>query len=366
MMRSRSWTWSGSWAAWAPAWRLGWPSLWRDRWRWLVRRWAFALAGFAAGLLGVGSWQLEDLQALWESEAQVDDLQKKLQEHLQPAQSNQVPVAPTALTMPTGPPPVMAGWPAPGTQATVWPQVERLMVQHGLRLLSLQLEPPSTMGIWPSQMAALRLQGRFEDWVRAWGALNARGPLWGVERLRITPQEGGVAVDAALRLWLLPVASGTPAPAQANLHAERMPSDGPIALRNRSNAPVFVPVATRPETSLIPAAGLKVAVPTPVSAAVGPPPRSLASEGRASTSPLTMLSPHPVQWPLEQVRLAGVWQSGQAAQLILQAGPHWVPARVGQRIGPHGHVVHDIHAEEVHLRAAQGAVWVIGLEKAKP
>ena len=363
-MRSQESTWS--WATLAPAWRLGWPSLWRDRWRWLARRWAFALAGFAAGLVGVVSWQFEALEAVWESEAQVGELQKQLQVQLQQAQSTQVPGAATALAAPTGPPPAMAGWPVQGTQSAVWPQLERLMVQHGLRLQSLQLEPPSPVGFWPSQTVTLRLQGRFEDWVSVWSALNARGPYWGMERLRITPQEGGVAVDAALRLWLLPVASGTPAPAQANLHAERMPSDGPIALRNRSNAPVFVPVATRPETSLIPAAGLKVAVPTPVSAAVGPPPRSLASEGRASTSPLTMLSPHPVQWPLEQVRLAGVWQSGQAAQLILQAGPHWVPARVGQRIGPHGHVVHDIHAEEVHLRAAQGAVWVIGLEKAKP
>ena len=79
-----------------------------------------------------------------------------------------------------------------------------------------------------------------------------------------------------------------------------------------------------------------------------------------------LLSPDPADWPLAQVRLAGVWQSGPSAQPILQAGPYWVSARVGQRIGPHGHVVHSIHAEEVHLRTAQGAVWVIALEKAKP
>ena len=366
MMRSRSWTWSGSWAAWAPAWRLGWPSLWRDRWRWLVRRWAFALAGFAAGLLGVGSWQLEDLQALWESEAQVDDLQKKLQEHLQPAQSNQVPVAPTALTMPTGPPPVMAGWPAPGTQATVWPQVERLMVQHGLRLLSLQLEPPSTMGIWPSQMAALRLQGRFEDWVRAWAALNARGPLWGVERLRITPQEGGVAVDAVLRLWLSPLATGSPEPAQANVPNELIQADGPVVLRVGAGAPVFVPTASPPATVSVVSTVPKEEVPGPVSSGIAAPLSNLAKESQPAASTMGLFSPDPADWPLAQVRLAGMWQSGPSAQPILQAGPHWVSARVGQRIGPHGHVVHSIHAEEVHLRTAQGAVWVIALEKAKP
>ncbi|WP_291937053.1 hypothetical protein, partial [Limnohabitans sp.] len=69
MMRTRSW----NWAAWAPGWRLGWPRLWRDRWRWLARRWAFALGGFAVGFLGVGGWQFEALEALWESEAQVHD-----------------------------------------------------------------------------------------------------------------------------------------------------------------------------------------------------------------------------------------------------------------------------------------------------
>jgi hypothetical protein len=48
------------------------------------------------------------------------------------------------------------------------------------------------------------------------------------------------------------------------------------------------------------------------------------------------------------------------------AGPHWSFARLGQRIGPQGHVVNSIYAGEVHLRAPQGPVWVIGLEKVKP
>jgi Tfp pilus assembly protein PilP len=79
-----------------------------------------------------------------------------------------------------------------------------------------------------------------------------------------------------------------------------------------------------------------------------------------------LFSPDPADWPLEQVRLAGIWQHAHEAQLILMAGPHWVPARVGQRIGSQGHVVQSIHAREVHLRAAQGPMQVIGLEKATP
>jgi Tfp pilus assembly protein PilP len=92
----------------------------------------------------------------------------------------------------------------------------------------------------------------------------------------------------------------------------------------------------------------------------------LVPEKRTLASPIPALSPDPANWPLEQVRMVGIWQQGQGVHPILMAGPHWVRARVGQRIGSNGHVVNSIHAEEVHLRAAQGPVWVIGLEKATP
>ena len=94
--------------------------------------------------------------------------------------------------------------------------------------------------------------------------------------------------------------------------------------------------------------------------------RTLRHEGRASDLQTALLSPDPADWPLEQVRLVGIWQHAHDAQLILMAGPHWVRAQVGQRIGTQGHVVQSIHAREVHLRAAQGSVQVIGLERAKP
>jgi hypothetical protein len=361
MRRFRSLTWSGSWGALAPAWQLGWPKLWRDRWRWLARRWAFALAGFAAGLLGVGGWQYQDLEGLWESQAQVDDLQKKLQEHLQQAQSKQTLAAAPAMTPLSGPPLVNAGWPAQGTQAAVWLQLERLMVQHGLRLMSLQLESPSTKGDWPSQTATLRLQGRFEDWVRVWTALNARGPLWGMERLRITPQAGGVAVDAVLRLWLSPPSGGSPRLAPAAVLTELMPGDGPVLPQAGAGAPVFVPTAAS-----VVGAGLKNERRGPVAEGLGERSGTLVLDGPAMSSGRGSFSPDPADWPLAQVRLVGVWQAGQAALPILQAGPHWVRAHVGQRIGPQGHVVQSIHAEEVHVRSAQGVVWVIGMHKAQP
>lgn len=361
MMPRRSWTL----ASLAAAWRPGWPSLWRDRWRWLARRWAFALAGFGVGLLGVVGWQFEDLEALWESEAQVYELQAKLNAQEQPAQVKSKPES-AALDSPSGPPPVMAWWPVQGTQALVWPQLERLMVQHGLRLLSLRLEPPSPVGVWPSQAVALRLQGRFDDWVAVWTALNTRGPLWSLERLRIMPQEDGVAIDAVLRLWLSPVASATPKPAEATVPAELLLGSARLALRAGAGARVFVSSTSAPAASYGVAAGLKGEIPLP--GPVGAELRSsaLTPQSRVPAQPTAILSPDPAHWPLEQVRLAGVWQQAQGVQLILVAGPHWVSARVGQRIGSQGHVVDSIHAQEVHLRAAQGPVWVIGLEKAQP
>lgn len=362
MKRTGSW----NWAAWAPAWRLGWPRLWRDRWRWLARRWAFALGGFAVGFLGVGGWQLEALDALWESEAQVHDLQAKLNaQGPSQGQDKRVP-SPTALNTPMGPPPVMAWWPVQGTQAVVWPQLERLMAQHGLRLLSLRPEPPSLVGAWPSQAVALRLQGRFDDWVAVWAALNARGPAWGIERLRITPQDGGVAIDAVLRMWLSPVAIGLAKPAEAPVPSKRMTDAVPLALRAGAGAPVFVATALLPATSSGVAAGLNEEDTLSPSADNRLRSSAMTPESRTSALPTATLSPDPAHWPLDQVRVAGVWQQAQGAQLILTAGPHWVRAHLGQRIGPDGHVVQGIHAEEVHLRAAQGPVWVIGLEKAKP
>lgn len=361
MMRSGPWIWG----AWMPVWRLSWPRLWRDRWHWLVRRWVFALAGFVVGLLGLCGWQFEAVETLWESEAQALELQLKLKAHeqLQPAQGQQSAQS-AALNVLTGPPAVMAWWPLQGTQAAVWPQLERLVAQQGLRLLSLRLEPPNPSTAWPSQKVALRLQGRFDDWVAVWAAMNAQGPVWGIERLRITPQEDGVAIDALLQLWLSPESTAMPALAGTSVLTEQMKGAGQVALRAGQGSPVFLATTSQPLVSPLAAPGLAAQDITPAPTAVAS--RASAAEGHSLPSSMPVLSPDPAHWPVELVRLAGVLQFAQDAQLILQAGPHWVRAHVGQRIGSDGHVVNSIHAREVHLRSAQGPMWVISLDKAKP
>jgi hypothetical protein len=222
------------------------------------------------------------------------------------------------------------------------------------------------MGAWPSQAVAFRLQARFDDWVAVWAAMNTRGPVWGIERLRITPQGGEVAIEAVLRLWLSPAATSTPGGGSAIAPEALFPTSAPVGWRSKAFGAVFVTTPLPIMASSVANPNLKPEDPVSSQTGAGVLSRTSSQEGRASVLQTALLSPDPADWPLEQVRLAGVWQHAQDAQLILLAGPHWVRARVGQRIGTQGHVVQSIHAREVHLRAAQGPVQVIGLEKATP
>ena len=349
------------WRAWTVVWRPNWPRRWRDRCRWLARRWTFALVGFAVGVFGVMGWQFNTLEDLWATESQVQDLQAQLlasQGQRSPPQGA------------SGPPQAMAWWPDPGTQAAMWPQLQQTLSQHGMALLSLRPQASQVVTAWPSQAVALRMRGRFDDWVAAWAALNARGPVWDIDRLRITAQEGGVDIDVVLRLWLKPPSAASSMVSAAGVvDVPQEPSRVAAQWRTAAGAHVFVSkhaLAHTTSTALAQAGVIKAA------SQVLPPHKAGEQSGpdglQAGTSErlASPVSPDPVDWPLDQVRLAGVWQQSNDKQLILMAGPHWVRVRVGQPIGPHGHVVHSIYAQEVHLRAAQGPVRVIALEKAKP
>jgi hypothetical protein len=184
--------------------------------------------------------------------------------------------------------------------------------------------------------------------------------------LRITPQGGEVAIEAVLRLWLSPAATSTPVGGAVPAPGALFTSHAPVALRTRAGGPVFVTTPSPVVASSAVAPNFKDE--DPLSAKTGAGVKSLTSTqgNRGSILQTALLLPDPADWPLEQVRLAGIWQHAHDAQLILMAGPHWVRAQVGQRIGTQGHVVQSIHAREVHLRAAQGPVQVIGLEKATP
>lgn len=347
-------------------WRWGGPRSWRDRWHRLARRWAFAVVGFGLGLVGLISLHADTLVSLWETGRQVRDLQSQLTT-LQ-AQAHSGAMAATAVNAPPQPQRDKALWPAPGTQSLVWPQLEPVLAQYGVRLLSLRPMTQSQTGVWPSQAVTLHLRARFEDWVAAWAALNARGPVWGIERLRITAQHDGVDIDVVLRFWLFAQTVGLSSEVAgfADVLAGLGTVARPDALRPIKAAPVFVstqlPLLPSSVSAWVSQNAEHVSAPLSDGSAV----RFPGQQAGTQNLQMPAFSPDPVDWPLDQLRVAGMWHQAHDEQLILVAGPHWVRASVGQRIGPDGHVVYSIQGQEVHLRAAQGPVLVIGLEKVKP
>lgn len=384
------------------AWPQAWPKLWRDRLRWVVRRWVFAVAGFTAGMATVGGMHMDTLSEWWDAEAQVAQLRHEMQA-LQVANNRGSDVL-KGLVTPLGPPEALAFWPKQGTQLLVWPQLQILLSRHGVQLMSLRPAPISHVGSWTSQAVTLHMWARFDDWVAAWATMNARGPVWSIDRLRMTPVDSGVAIEAVLRVWLaestkasnlasesLPVhnmpgvlgsgegMSTRATPETLDMFADGLPrrGDGGLAGSSRATsaggpgAPVFVQPSLVKQTD--PAGGSKQGDVRPISGGVASVTGAVASRAApvgpardASLASAWGFSSEPATWPLDQVRMVGIWQHARDQQVILVAGPHWVRAHVGQRIGPQGHVVVGVQAQEVRLRAAQGQEHVIRLEKAAP
>ena len=326
----------------APAWSWASPMRGRDRLRWLVRRWVFALVGFAAGLALVAGLHADAIDTLWRDEDPVQSLQQqlaKLQDQVRKVQKQ--------LDVSQAPPNALAGLPAPDREALIWLQLSRLLEQHAVQLKSLRPVPERVAAPLTSQAVAVHLHAHFDDWVAVWAALNARAPVWSIDRLRITPQAEGVSIEAVLRVWFSdgltpPEAELGAAQGQESHLLGKVSVQAERATRNAlARSAVFV---------LPPRLGL-VASPAPE---------------HVSENPAQEWSANPGQWPLDRVRLLGVWHQAQGPQAILAAGPHWVRARVGQQIGPHGFRVVSIHAREVHLRSGSGSVVVLGFEKVLP
>lgn len=327
----------------------------RDRWRWLARRWTFALLGFAAGLLWVAWWHAQALGVLLTQEDQLQSLHGQLA--TLKAQSSRVQQQSGA---PQAPPVLLAQLPSEGRQGVIWLQLSQLLAQHAVQLRSLRPLPDVLPAPLTSQAVAVRLHAQFGDWTAVWLAMNANGPVWSIDRLRITPQDQGVDIEAVLRVWF---------------------GDGP------GSAALFEPDLLHPEATRT--ARMKSAVfrqvPEPDAQWLADPQdkseaaaawRQVAAVDQAQTVDVAVegaalgrvnpvvLSADPALWPLERVRLLGIWQQAQDSHAILAAGPHWVRARVGQQVA--GHRIDRILSQEVHLLPSLGAVKVLGLAKASP
>lgn len=226
----------------------------------------------------------------------------------------------------------------PGQQSVtrVWSDLQRTLGAQGLRVESLRPLPELLAAPLPSQSVALRVQGQFDDWARAWIALNAQGPVWSLERVNVVPHPvtGGVLIDGVLRVWLKP---GPDGPKSWKLQDGTSPER--LALRPPMGPAWFVHAHERMQQH-------KGEVPT-------------------LTAPLDekTLPSDPLRWPLSRIRLAGILQQGDARQALLVLGQQVVPVRLGQRVAQEDLLVDAVLPGSVRLRSSQGVQHVLDLER---
>lgn len=345
----------------------------RERWRWLARRWTFALLGWAVGSLCVAWLHAQALGDFWDQKEQVQSLQGQLaQIKTQTHQAHQAHQALAQAAAQQTSTVWLSQLPGDDRQGVIWLQFSQLLAQHGVQLQSLRPVPDVLAAPLASQAVAVRLQATFEDWVAVWTAMNVNGPAWSIDRLRITPQAQGVDIDAVLRVWFGDGQGPDQGPDQ-DLHQVFEANSGPdvtpfdTVRMASTNSAVFW------QSPKLAAESLAKPLPMPRStdaqrtevALEKTKPLTPATDGAAQVfEKPAIFSTNPAQWPLEHVRLLGVWHQSQEAHAILAAGPHWVRARVGQQVA--GHKIDSIRAHEVHLLASQGAVKVLGLTKDTP
>jgi len=331
-------------AAW-PSGSWEWPHLQRLVER-RLRQSAYAVAGLVLGLGGMWLAQPEVGEA-YEAALQA---QARLEQQLAAMNSGVRAQAPDPVVTSTDPlgdqvQPLRPDLSASSRPEALWTQWQQALVAHDLQLHSLQpLASSSDAGrgaAWGSHVAAWRIQGRFDDWARVWAACAKTGPLCVIERINVVPTHlpGEVQIDAVMRCWRRP--------GELNTSDELVRADGvtPAFTRtrpsDRARSELFA-LGHAAEAGLHPGRGGGTLSPfrAEVAAAV---PTSLAS-----------LPDDPQQWPLAQIRLAGVWQHGGERQAVLSAGAHAVRVSPGQRVSLEGHRVTAITDRAVHLRLGHG------------
>lgn len=308
-----------------------WPAWLQQRARYIYRRWVYACAAFFAVLGLSWLWHAEAVEEVWQAERALMDVQRQV---------DAVPraLAATSEAVPVPEESALAHLPSVLLQSRLWPALQQSLERQHLELLSLVPVHEPVQAPLPSQAVALRLRGRFEDWVRAWTGLHEGAAVWSLERVRVTPQAQGAQdeIDVVMRVWL------------------RADAPGPLAWQGRGLAD---PAPTSVVTGAVFAHTL--AADSVMGAA-----RDTAELAAVSASSAAQDSPDPLHWPLAQVRLLGVWQEADAHYAILAFGPHWVLAPLGQRVGQQGHRLAVIGDRFVGLRAGRGPVLELGFERA--
>ena len=349
-------------ASW-PSGALGWSHLQRLAERWL-RLWGYALTGLALGLGG-----------MWLARSEVNEAHEtalqtvaQLTQQLAGMASGGSASAPAKVLAADDPSVIDAkrlwhGLPAWSQPEAVWAAWHQALLAHGLRLQFLQPMPTSSSegrsGHLASHVAAWRVLGHFDDWVRVWSACAESGPVCAIERINVvaTEQPAVVQIDAVMRIWMRPseaiasdqvvkAADTGPAPLSAErlqVHAlaQGHPSLAPL---RRSRVALFAPSQ----------GGLALASDPSRALAAGLSPSARSEGASTAVTSLPALTDDPTQWPLSRIRLAGLWQQGNDRQAVLSAGTHWARVRPGQRVTLEGHRVVAITDEGVRLRLGMG------------
>lgn len=275
------------------------------------RRLAVGVAAWLVGFMGVLWWAQEDLEAWQVLQDEITQLQARLPE------AGSAP--PRATTLP--PDSRVSALPDPAEDEAVWAWLQQGVQAQGLRLLALKPQPVMHKGGLPEQPVLLHLQGRWSDWLAFVQALGAHAPWCLVDQWLVVPANparGDVRIELQARLGLRPPALGRPP----------VPRVWPVWPVASANPP--------PGEALV----FAQAGEGPVAAAVAP-------EGAAANA----LPADPRQWPVQELRLLGVWHQAGVSHAVLGAGLHQVVLAPGQRVGREAYRVRRVGDAEVELAA---------------
>ncbi len=284
-----------------------------------ARRWAWAAGGFLAGLCVVCGWGSDALEQHTQLQQKLQDLRQAVQGAAPPdARSSQLPEVMSGLEL------LPAVEDAPG----LWLALQQGLQQEGLQVQSLRPQSLQAGVALSSQAVAMRLHGRFSEAASAWASLVDAGPVWTLDRMTVTASglSSQLQWEGVWRVWLRPDAPseqgwpalwGTSAKSRSEPFADPFLSAPVLALALESSGPAPVPLPADPR-----------------------------------------------QWPLAQIRLAGVWQQGDSRQAVLGAGPHWAVLGPGARLAFENYRIQKVHPDAVELQAAtgRGLVHVLRLE----
>ena len=274
-----------------------------------AHRWVWALAGMLLGLGSVLGWAADVLAQHQQLHSQVQALKVNAR-----PRSPTVPDSPVASDGVDRLPDVTSA-------SHLGLALQSGLAQQGLHVLSLRSQGLHTAVPLPSQVLALRLQGRFSDFTRVWTSLVDAGPVWTLDRLSVVAsgQTGQWLWDGVWRAWLRSdSATGQAWP------AGWVPASGSHALGE------IDPLEGGAWARLSPALA-------------------------ASDVTATLLPADPRQWPVSSIRLVGVWQQGGNAQAVLTAGPHWAVLGPGASLALEGYRLQAVRPASVELQPLKGS-----------